>query len=176
MPAFATYRTRVDQWSYESAKLVLPEIWAGFDSVIDVGCGVGAWLDVAGDLGATRLFGIDGPSGHSPGVFISADLAANVPVVTPRFDLAICLEVAEHLPASIADDLVVALTAMSDVVLFSAAIPGQGGDGHINEQPHEYWDDRFVNAGYALHPLPGMSPMVAWWYRQNARVYRKAVE
>jgi hypothetical protein len=88
-----------------------------------------------------------------------------------RFDLAVCLEVAEHLPASSAEAFVKFLTGLAPVVLFSAAIPGQGGTNHINEQFLSYWVKLFSQSGY--HPLDVIRPIiwnderVPFWYRQN---------
>jgi len=62
-------------------------------------------------------------------------------------DVAFCLEVAEHLPAELGDRLVEFLTALAPALVFTAAHPGQGGYGHVNEQPREYWLERFAAGG-----------------------------
>jgi len=64
------------------------------------------------------------------------------------FDLAMCMEVAEHLPESAAATFIQSLTALSDIVLFSAAIPLQGGTHHVNCQWQSYWAAHFLNAGF----------------------------
>lgn len=65
-----------------------------------------------------------------------------------RYDLAMSLEVGEHLPADLGDTLVEACVKSAPLVLFSAAVPGQGGQGHVNEQPRSYWIERFEDRGY----------------------------
>ena len=62
---------------------------------------------------------------------------------TRTFDVAISMEVAEHLPEKIADRYVDLLTGLSNIIVFTAAYPGQGGDDHVNEQPALYWISKF---------------------------------
>lgn len=144
-------------------------------SVIDVGCGEGWWAQAFAELGAD-VIGLDGayvetsPLGDR---FVPHDLAEELPELGP-FDLAVCLEVAEHLPAERAAGLVADLVRLAPVVLFSAAIPGQGGTGHVNEQWPRYWTDLFEAQGYAVS---GALRWQIWdddrvenWYRQNLLV------
>ena len=95
--------------------------------------------------------------------------------INGRYDLAICLEVAEHIPDEHSRDLVDALCAAAPVVLFSAAVPGQGGTGHINERWPEYWRERFEARGYricdVIRPRIREDRRVVWWYRQNIVIY-----
>jgi hypothetical protein len=83
----------------------------------------------------------------------------------------VSLEVAEHLPESSADTFIESLVAHGDVILFSAAVPGQGGQHHINEQWPEYWQQKFAKHGFYFHdtirPLIWNNEKVNWWYRQN---------
>lgn len=145
--------------------------------VVDVGCGEGWWAQACADAGC-EVIGIDGsyvatsPLGDR---FLPHDLAQPLPAhLAGRFDLALCLEVAEHLPASRADGLIADLCSLAPVVLFSAAIPGQGGVGHINEQWPDYWTSRFNGHGYwvsgalrwALWEVAAVEP----WYQQNLLV------
>jgi SAM-dependent methyltransferase len=67
-------------------------------------------------------------------------------------DLAYCIEVAEHLPPELGDRLVAFVAALGPRVLFTAATPGQGGQGHVNEQPREYWITRFAGHGMTYRP------------------------
>jgi hypothetical protein len=87
------------------------------------------------------------------------------------FDLAVSLEVAEHLPADSADAFVESLTRLADIVLFSAAIPHQGGEEHLNEQWPDYWEAKFTARGYqaidCLRTRLWDSANVDWWYAQN---------
>jgi hypothetical protein len=81
------------------------------------------------------------------------------------------LEVAEHLPASAANGFVDTLTRLAPVVLFSAAIPHQLGDGHINEQWQGYWIEKFAARGFravdCLRPTIWNDRRIEYWYRQN---------
>lgn len=94
-------------------------------------------------------------------LFLARDLT--VPLsLERRFDLALSLEVAEHLPAAAADHFVASLTRLASVILFSAAIPDQGGEGHLNEQWPDYWVERFAAHGFGvadvLRSRPGAGP------------------
>lgn len=149
-------------------------------SAIDVGCGVGTWLSVLQSRGVADIQGVDGDWVDPrllvipPEVFQKADLTQPLNVVR-RFDLAISLEVAEHLPPRCADEFVATLVRLSDFVLFSAAIPHQGGRNHLNEQWPEYWAERFARHGYA--PIDALraqvwdDPGIDTWYKQNTLLY-----
>lgn len=152
-------------------------------SVLDVGCGRGAWLAAAEALGTRRLRGLDGPWVRpeqllSPGIEFSAvDFEGPLPALDERYDLCLSLEVAEHLPAARATEFVDYLCAASDRVLFSAAIPLQGGTHHINEQPQSYWAALFAARGYrvldVIRPALWEQEQVEPWYRQNTLLYVK---
>lgn len=152
-------------------------------SAADIGCGDGGWLCVLRASGTADVLGIDGPWVDRsllkiPGAsFRSVDLEA--PIVPPRrFDLAISLEVAEHLAPSRAGSFVASLVAFAPVVLFSAAIPGQGGVNHVNEQWPGYWAEHFARHGYramdVFRPRFWNDTAVAWWYRQNLLLFASA--
>ncbi len=172
--------------SYHSAKAyfaILHE-YIRPQSVIDIGCGVGTWLKAAHEKGAQTLIGIDGPWNSqeamcTPSIaFIPTDLNLPfVPLVKQRFDLAMSLEVAEHLEEKSASAFVTNLCALSDAVLFSAAIPGQGGTGHINEQWQSYWATFFAAEGYDVFDLFRShvwgNTSVALCYQQNTFLYAK---
>ena len=97
------------------------------------------------------------------------------PELNRRFDLALCIEVAEHLRAERGDELIEYLCARADSVLFSAAVPGQGGTGHINEQPQSYWHARFAEHDYVafdlVRPALWARAEVNVIYRQNMLCY-----
>ncbi len=149
-------------------------------SVVDVGCGVGAWLAAFAHAGVERVLGLDGdyvprdmlkvPSE----CFVAANLREPLPI-QERFDLAISLEVAEHLPTEVADRFVDTLCGLAPVVLFSAAIPLQGGTGHINERAQSWWAAKFRSRGFraidAIRPEIWDDESVRFWYRQNMLVY-----
>jgi hypothetical protein len=94
-----------------------------------------------------------------------------------RSDLVISLEVAEHLSAGRADSFVDDLCAIGDRILFSAAIPGQGGRGHVNEQWQSWWASKFTSRGYGVidcvRPLIWNDALIPYWYRQNVLLYEK---
>jgi SAM-dependent methyltransferase len=153
-------------------------------SVVDVGCGVGVWLACFLQSGVNDVSGIDGEWVPRERLqipetcFNSADLTNPTAVVISRprrFDLVLSLEVAEHLPHSTSDQFIDLLTSLGDLVCFSAAIPGQGGYEHVNEQWQSYWAEKFAARGYAafdlLRPRIGGDDQVAWFYRQNVIIY-----
>lgn len=160
------------------------QMFGGIKSVIDIGCGVGTWLSVSKELGATTILGIDGQWVNqqrlvmAPECFQQADLE-NIGSVklNNHFDLAICLEVAEHLPAACAKDLVCLLTSASDVILFSAAVPGQGGTHHVNEQWPDYWSTIFMEFNYQVLDVVRFQiwndSKIPFWYRQNTLLFVK---
>jgi SAM-dependent methyltransferase len=148
-------------------------------SVIDIGCGTGTWLAVFVRHRITDYLGVDAftPAGllEIPlDRFVEADLTQ--PLALGRsFDLAVSLEVAEHLPDSAAKTFIDSLTGLAPAVLFSAAIPGQGGTGHLNEQWLEYWSRLFADNGFgpidAVRPRIWNNQRVEVWYAQNIILY-----
>jgi SAM-dependent methyltransferase len=173
--------------SESSAAVVVPLVMGlvAPSSVVDFGCGEGIWLHRFADAGAAAVLGIDGswarPRLQIPAhEFVEADLALRFPALGRRFDLAVCLEVAEHLPASRAPALVAALVAAAPTVLFSAAIPGQDGTNHVNCQWPAYWAELFGDHGYravdCLRRQVWNSSEVAFYYQQNLLLYRAADE
>ena len=172
------------QMSLDSARRTLPLVlqYVQPASVVDVGCGEGAWLSEFRAAGIGDYQGVDGDYVDraklliEPERFQAADLTKGLDLGR-RFDLAMSLEVAEHLPDSAAEGFVASLVALSDVVLFSAAVPQQLGTDHINLQWPRYWYDRFAPHGYEAvdclrRPLWD-DEQVAWWYRQNILIYVK---
>ncbi len=169
-----------------SARRVVPLLCSTLPirNVVDFGCGEGAWLSVWREAGAAVL-GIDGPYVArnrlqiSASEFLAADLAAPIDLGR-RFDLVQSLEVAEHLPAAKAEQFIDTLAAHGSRILFSAAVPGQGGEHHVNEQPLDYWRALFHDRGYAafdyLRPLLCDDRTVQRWYRYNIMLYVKAAE
>ena len=98
----------------------------------------------------------------------------------PRFDVAICLEVAEHLPASVADQFVDCLASGPNTLVFSAATPGQGGENHVNEQPHEYWIEKLRARGFVMDAEMTAAVRAEWtsrgvasWYCNNVIFFRR---
>jgi SAM-dependent methyltransferase len=149
--------------------------------VIDVGCGVGTWLSVFEEHGVQDILGIDGSTVPEllyvdGSKYLSQDLKEPL-IVGRKFDLVVCLEVAEHLPADRAENFVANLAALGDNVLFSAAIPFQGGTDHQNEQWPEFWIGLFDRSGFTvsdmLRPKIWADESVDFWYRQNVLLFRR---
>ncbi len=171
--------------SLSSAKRVIPSLVKLLtpSSVVDVGCGVATWLSVVRSCGVADVLGVDGPHVERAMLKIPVDKFAPRDLRRPlaldrRFDLAISLEVAEHLPAERADGFVADLVALAPIVLFSAAIPHQTGVGHVNLQWPAYWVERFAKHGYRpvdlVRNAVWLDTEVAWWYAQNTLVYATA--
>jgi len=149
-------------------------------SVVDFGCGVGVWLEAFSSHGIDDYVGVDGPwvpqdaLHFRPDRFVPGQLDRALSLGR-RFDLAVTLEVAEHLPEHRADDFVRNVVEHAPCVLFSAAIPHQGGTDHVNEQWPDYWADRFAAHGYtvvdAIRPLVWSNPDVLPFYRQNVLIF-----
>lgn len=149
-------------------------------SVLDLGSGRGVWLNEWRRKGVETVLGVDGDYVSRDTLAIAGDefLAADLtqPLNTGRrFDLAQSLEVGEHLPEEASVTLVGSLTAASDRVLFSAAVKGQGGEHHVNEQPLAFWQELFEARGYrpfdCVRPVLRNNRSVAPWYRYNAVLY-----
>jgi SAM-dependent methyltransferase len=168
--------------SSRSASVIVPLLLSLLPvrSVIDVGCGLGAWAAEFLAHGVPDVWGVDGDYVERSQLRIPSDRFwardLKQPIRLDRtFDLALCLEVAEHLPESRAASLVVDLTSLAPSVLFSAAVPGQGGTNHVNEQYLPYWVDLFQRQGYeAIDPIrPRIlgNDLVEWWYQQNTVMF-----
>lgn len=168
--------------SLKSAECVLPLVLSlvPAKSAIDVGCGVGTWASRLLEFGVPDVLGIDGDYVNRDLLRIPLDhfLAWNLekPIsINRRFDLAVCLEVAEHLPLSRAESLVDDFVKLAPVVLWSAALPGQGGTNHINERYLSYWAGLFAKRDYVLldviRPALWNEEECDWWYRQNAVLF-----
>jgi SAM-dependent methyltransferase len=153
-------------------------------SIVDIGCGSGGWLAAAEQIGFTVLRGYDGPWAD-PARYTSANIDFR-PVNLEqdsfehdrRYDLAMSVEVAEHLSEPRADVIVDLLCAASDVVLFGAAIPMQGGTHHIHERPQTYWIEKFRKRGFepfdVIRPAIWNDNNIRWWFRQNTILFVKA--
>lgn len=168
--------------TYASAKKLVPLVvnWLDAQSIVDVGCGQGHWLIAAAEVGISDLTGFDGPWVDPKAMtdcgigFKNADLRQPL-TLDRRYDLALCIEVAEHLPESRAKGIVAELCGAADAVLFSAAAPLQGGTGHVNEQRPSYWAALFAEHGFecfdVIRPRFWSDEQVGWWYRQNALMF-----
>lgn len=168
--------------TFESAEVVVPLVVdaVGPSSVVDVGCGLGAWLAVFREHGVEEVLGYDGPWVDrsqlqiAPGEYRGWDLRQPL-VAERRFDLAVCLETAHLVAPAEGDQVVASLVDLSDVVLFSTAIPGQPGNPVANLQWPRYWAERFAAHGLvATDPFRldlWEHPGVKWWFPQNLTCY-----
>lgn len=177
-PYSSRYYEGLKEDSAASARAVVPLVLRLFParSVVDVGCGAGTWTRAYLDAGCDAL-GIDGAVVREDQLLFPAERFERRDLAQPlslgrRFDLVNCLEVAEHLDPSRGPSFVADLCRLGDVVVFSAAVPGQGGTHHVNEQWPSYWIPHFRSQGFV--PLDCLrwqvwdNPEVAWWYVQNA--------
>ena len=168
--------------SLASARVIVPLVLAHLKprSVLDVGCGAGAWVRAWLDAGCAHVFGVDAsyvrpqqllfPSSRFRAVDVSAPFDAG-----RSFDLVQCLEVGEHLAPDASETLVDNLVAHAPAVLFSAAPPGQGGEHHVNERPYAFWRELFARRSFELfdfvRPRIAHRPDVEPWYRYNTLLF-----
>ena len=166
----------------KSAQVIVPWLIDLFDphSVVDVGCGSGVWLSVFQKNGLGDFVGLDGTWVQPEQLEIPRENFRHVELSSPlnlerKFDLVVSLEVGEHLPHGKAAQFVSSLTSLGPVVVFSAAVPCQGGTGHVNEQWPDYWISLFKSEGYvAVDCLRGRfwhEDQVSPWYLQNTFCY-----
>ncbi len=167
-----------------SARVVVPHVLELMrpSSVADIGCGEGIWLKAFMEAGVTSVQGVDGDWVEKERLqfpkqqFLVADLKEPV-VLDKKYDLAVCLEVAEHLPDAASGTLVSSLTNAAPVILFSAAIPLQGGSHHVNEQWPAYWAEKFAVHGYipvdCIRRKIWDDKKVSFFYAQNIFIFVK---
>lgn len=152
------------------------------NSVLDFGCGVGTWLSYFHD-GKASITGIEGPwvpierlevppsCVHFYNIQEELSKKSEIFPSIEKHDLTISLEVAEHIDESLSDKFVYFLTSHADYILFSAAIPGQTGDGHVNEQWPSYWAEKFAEYDFDLFDVIRHDIWddedIPFWYRQN---------
>jgi SAM-dependent methyltransferase len=170
------------QMSISSAEVIIPLVlnYLKPKSVVDVGCGIGTWLSVWIKNGINDIIGIDGNYINKSTLLIDKEKFVEIDLEkgyrSPRkFDIATCLEVAEHIREDSAEELINSLCNMSDFILFSAAIPGQEGTLHVNEQYPSYWAKLFNKNNYVpidcIRKKIWSNENVASWYRQNIMIY-----
>ena len=169
-----------DSYNTKSAIEVVPLIldFVVPESILDVGCGIGTWLSIFKKHGINNLLGIDGDYINKEKLFSNINNHEFMPhdltkplKLEKKFDLVLSLEVAEHLPEDRSDIFIESLTQLGSYILFSAAIPGQGGDGHLNEQWPTYWEKKFNFFNFIVYdcirPKIWTNKNIEWWYRQN---------
>jgi SAM-dependent methyltransferase len=176
------YYNRISESAIASARQVFSALaLEGIkpESVIDIGCGVGEW----GKDAPFKYIGVDYRVPKRSLVipedrYYDYDLTSGKPFPAGKFDLVLCMEVLEHIPEQYADQVISLLCSLGDWVLFSAAIPYQGGVGHVNEQWQSYWAQKFAANGFyqsriKMRDLINDYPLIDIWYRQNAVLYER---
>lgn len=165
------------------AKIIMDR-FPGIQSVVDFGCNDGQTLAAFQALGVEDLHGVDGAGMREhlryEGEFTEWDLTTPLSINEDvdgarKFDLAVCTEVGEHLPPEAAITLLDTLTRHSDLILFSAATPGQGGTGHLNERLFSWWEVRFAAFGYVndITIRQALPDQVSWWVRKNLAIFQR---
>ena len=185
-PYTTDYYAALRDGARSSARVIVPLVLelAPVCSVVDVGCGQGTWLSVFHACGVKDVLGVDGDYIDRDRLEIPHERFRPRDLVRPleldrTFDLAVSLEVAEHLPADVAESFVGSLARLAPVVLFSAAAPYQGGESHVNEQWPAYWAERFARHGFlpvdCLRRRLWANADVEWWYAQNTFLFVERV-
>ena len=173
------------------APLVIPvvcELYPNVRSVLDVGSGTGVFASEFARRGLQSTAIENSKHGRRMAakqgvVCLPFDLRKNPPTpINGQFDLVYCFEIAEHMPAELGDSLIDFLTSLCTRVVFTAAHPGQGGVGHINEQPREYWIKRFMDRGFVLQREESerlragfKEAGCAFWFVENGLVFTPRV-
>jgi hypothetical protein len=183
-----TFYTAMHEANLRSARSVLDTVIpliGEVRSVVDVGCGRGVWLKACLEKEIENIFGVDGAWVKPDDLVIPKDRFEprdfeSAFTVGRTGDLAISVEVAEHISPLRADDFIKGIVAVAPAILFSAAIPGQGGTDHRNEQWPAYWIEKFKAHGYrpidAIRRRVWNNPDVAFFYAQNAILFIKESE
>ena len=166
---------------------IMKNVQPALKSVIDYGCGAGWFLYYfKKDFGINDILGLE----PSPSAMLIADPLVRDDVMPlsltdfiifrRNFDLAMNIEVAEHINKKFADRIVKNITRYSDLLIFSAAVPGQGGVGHVNEQPFEFWKNKICDTGFSFKEEETQKfrqflkkKKAKKWYYNNLAIFRK---
>ena len=183
------YQTLVEPYARKSVPQMATSIVETFHpaSAIDVGCGSGALLVGLRKLGVRHLIGLDAAEAgldiaRARGLVVRKfDITTERWSGGERFDIAVSMETAEHLPKSVSDRYVELLCSLAPAVIFTAAHPGQGGIGHLNEQPPEYWTELFKVHGFQLAEKTIADWQSAWtaagvanFYTRNLMIFQRS--
>ncbi len=162
----------------KSPSIIVPYLIEKFHptSVVDVGCGLGGFIKIFLDNGVNDVIGIDGNWIDRSKLYISENFFKEQDLeqrfsLNKKFDLVLCLEVAEHLSALSSDIFVENVISLGDIIIFSAAIKNQGGQNHINEQPVNYWIEKFCRQDFVFYDVFRNEFWnnigIDWCYKQN---------
>lgn len=171
----------IDLSSSRSANIFLKKVTIPLiiNSILDVGCGRGAWLAEWAKYDK-QIFGVDGAYVNTENLLISQDCFKHQDIskeffLGRQYDVVQCLEVAEHLQEQNADILIHNLISHGKIILFSAAVPGQGGEYHVNEQPLNYWVEKFESLDFKcfdyIRPQIILESQIEPWYRFNTLLF-----
>ncbi|GEM80025.1 class I SAM-dependent methyltransferase [Vibrio superstes] len=172
----------INKGSEFAANAIIPVIMQHFvvDSILDVGCGDGTWLKVWQDNHIGDVYGIDGNNLTDKDLLIPRQSLLSMNLcgsfnLKRSFSVAQCLEVAEHIPKKYSSTLIESICKHSDIVIFSAAPPGQGGENHVNEQCYDYWRNIFKKNNFEpydiIRPRISAKKSIPPWYRYNILIY-----
>jgi SAM-dependent methyltransferase len=133
---------------------IISELKPEIHSALDVGAGTGGYVAALARMGV-RSIGVEyswigrilGKLQGSPMLSFDCSRKEACPELG-RFDLVFSIEVGEHLPNELSSEFVEYISRHGDLVVFSSAFPGQGGHGHINEQPKDFWRELFNKCGF----------------------------
>jgi SAM-dependent methyltransferase len=174
----------IREGSRRSAREIVPIVLdlVSPKNVIDVGCGLGTWLSVFKEFGVDDIWGAEGNWVDKAVLEIPKERFLQADLTKPfrlerKFDLVVSVEVAEHLSPEFAGIFLESLVRLGPVVLFSAAIPFQGGKNHVNEQWQGYWAEQFQNKGYhaidCIRKRIWQNARVEFWYAQNMLMFAR---
>jgi len=183
------FNHNIEAYNTKAANIIVPILISTFNpkSVIDIGCGIGTWLNVFKKNEVIDYLGVDGSYVDRTLLlkyieeenFYPFDLR-NELNLNKKYDIVISLEVAEHIDEKHSDNFIKTLTNHSDTIIFSAAIPFQVGENHINEQWPSYWIEKFEKHNFFPHdiirPLIWNNAEIEFWYKQNIIVFKKAIK
>lgn len=173
------------KFSYQSAQIVLKYVFehlVSATSLLDIGCGTGSWLSAATKLGVKNILGLDSSSSAANKLMIDKKNWKQTDISQPislhrKFDLAMSMEVAEHINVDLHECFINNLTRHADTIIFSAALPYQGGTGHQSENWPQYWAALFSEKGYDCYDIIRHNiwnnPKIQFWYKQNIFIFAK---
>jgi SAM-dependent methyltransferase len=180
------YDSVVEGPAVRSADVIAESIMASLhpNTIVDIGCGTGALLESFRRKRCT-VFGLEYSDAALEYCRMRElevkkfDVRKDTIDLKDHFDVAISMEVAEHIPAKNADRYIALLTSLSNTIIFTAAHPGQGGTDHLNEQPPSYWKAKFRKFGFVFDEMLSLQLQKVWedsgsvmiWYCQNLMVF-----
>ena len=147
------------------------------ESIIDIGCGTGYYTKRL-----NTFFDCDGYDGNpyteelTEGVCKVLDFSK--PITFDRdYEAVLCLEVAEHIPKEFESIFLNNIFKIKpEIIVMSWAIPNQGGDGHVNEQPNNYVIDVMNQNGYFYNERESLKMREVcklWWLKNTLLIFHR---